>query len=211
VAWSAAQSGIGAVPARSVGPVTSEGLVLDIPPAEETAARARGAVWDDPNQRWCVPAGSPVEVHRFRRWISLRDTFVDDGPAVAARLVGLQRYCERCGSPVVALAGVLVAPGLSGDDDGFVPFAAVAEALARACPPRVLAGHGVGPLHWRHTGAAPQGQVTNGCCRCDAVVDSDAVAQDLATLRAGGGGFAGLAMDLEVPVPLAVLEWAGRG
>jgi len=193
-----------------VGPVTTEGLLLDIPPAEETAARARGAVWDDPNQRWCVPAGPPVEVHRFRRWIAPAAMFVDDGPMVAARLVGLQHYCERCGVPVVALAGVLVAPELAADPDGFVPFADVAEPLARVCPPVLLAGHGIGPLRWRHTGAVPQGQVTNGCPACDAALDSDVVASDLAEHREGGGGFTGLALDLEAPVPLAVLEWAAR-
>ena len=60
--WFAARPafGTGTVAPRAVGPVTTEGLLLDIPPAEETAARARGAVWDDPNQRWCVPAGPPV-------------------------------------------------------------------------------------------------------------------------------------------------------
>ena len=210
VAWLAARSGVGAVPPRSVGPVTSDGLLLDIPPAEQTAAQARGAVWDDPNQRWCVPAGDPVETHRFRRWIDRDRMFVDDGPAVAARLVGLQTYCARCGVPVVALAGVLVVPELAADPDGFVPFDDVAEAVAEVCHGQVLAGRGVGPLRWRHSAAVPQGRVTNGCAGCDAVVDSDGVAQAVAEHRDGGGSFASLVLDLEVPVPVSVLEWAAR-
>ena len=129
---------------------------------------------------------------------------------MAVRLVGLQRYCERCGVPVVALAGVLVAPDLATDPDGFVPFPDVAEPLARVCPPALLAGHGIGPLRWRHTASAPQGQVTNGCRACDGAVEFDGVALDLAEYRDGGGSFAGLALDLEAPVPLAVLEWAAR-
>ena len=208
VAWSAARSAVAAVPPRSVGPVTSDVLLLDIPPAEQAAARARGACWDDPRQRLCVPAGSPVAVHRFRRWIAPGSMVVDDGPAVAADLVGLQTYCPACGRPAVAVAGVLVPPELTADPEGFVAFDEVAEHLASTCDPVVLAGWGIGPLRWRHSAAVPQGRVTNGCRACDALLDSAVVTAAVAEHRAGGGRCAGLLVGLEVPVPVAVVRWA---
>ena len=207
-AWLTARSAVAAVPPRFVGPITTEGLVLDIPPAEEAAARARGACWDDPTQRWCVPPGPAVAVHRFRRWIAPGSVVVDDGPAVTASVVGLQTYCPTCGAPVVGVAGVVVAPELSADPEGFVAFDDVAETLASGCHPGVLAGCGIGPLRWRHSAAVPQGRVTNGCRWCDTLLDSAAIADAVAEHRAGGGTCAALLVGLECPVPVAVLEWA---
>jgi hypothetical protein len=53
---------------RTVCPLTSDGLRLVVPPAEQAVAERRGARFDSASGDWTVPAGRPVAVHAFHRW-----------------------------------------------------------------------------------------------------------------------------------------------
>lgn len=97
--------------------------------------------------------------------------------AVSVGLVGITQTCYRCGSPGVALAGVIVDPAIvrvlvGVEDDLFLDFEPVGEALRDALDPSWLASHFIGPLKVRRSRPRPEGYISNGCHACDAIVGS---------------------------------------
>ena len=194
---------------EEIGPRTTGGLLLVVPPAERAAARVRGAVFDPARRRWYVPAGREVALHRFKRWLDPEGPEFDEGPSVSAVPLVLTQRCYRCGVATAAIVGVLVGePGHTLDPEGFVPFDDVAEELADDIDGNFLAMVGIGRLRWRTTRRNPAGSVTNGCRECDAVLSSWYLREQLAEHLAYGGSYGELMTDFGVEIPLAVLEWA---
>jgi hypothetical protein len=97
--------------------------------------------------------------------------------SVSVGLVGLTSRCYRCGEQGVAIAGVVV-PAivvralLSNDDDLFLYFESVGEALRDALDPVWLRQHFIGPLKVRRSRPRPEGYMSNGCHSCDAIIGS---------------------------------------
>ncbi len=190
---------------RSVGPFTHQGLSLVVPAAEEAAARARGAIYD--HGRWSVPAGVQVPVHRFQRWLAPGSVVVDYGPTASARIVAIPYPCYRCAVVSRPIAGVLVGRGLSFDPEGLVRFDEVGELLAVALDDATLARFGIGALRWRRSRPVPDGYLANGCRTCSTIFGSWHLGEELLEYRAGGGELARLTVDLNVQLPIAVLEY----
>lgn len=97
--------------------------------------------------------------------------------AVSVGLVGLTTTCYRCGRQGVALAGVIVDPAIvrvlvGVEDDLFLDFEPVGEALRDALDPVWLREHFAGPLKVRTSRQRPDGYMSNGCHACDAIVGS---------------------------------------
>jgi hypothetical protein len=194
-------------PSRVVGPTTAEGLLLVVPPAEQGAARARGAAFDPATGRWYVAPGRPVEVHRFKRWLDPEGADIEEGPCVSAVPLVLTQRCYSCATATAAIVGVVVTePAPTLDPDGFVPFDDVAEELADDIDEDFLLMGGVGRLRWRTTRRNPQGCVTNGCRSCDTVLSSWYLREQLAEHLAYGGTYAELMADFGVQMPVALLE-----
>ena len=91
-----------------IGPTTTEGLLLVVPPAEQGAARARGAAFDPASGHWYVPAGRPIEVHQFKRWLDPQGPEIEEGPGVSAVPLVLTQRCYRCGVATAGIVGVRV-------------------------------------------------------------------------------------------------------
>ena len=198
-------------PSKVIGPTTTEGLLLAVPPAEQAAARARGAALDPASGRWYVPAGRPVEVHRFKRWLDSAGPDIEEGPGVSAVPLVLTQRCYRCGVATGAIVGVLVMePGHTLDPEGFVPFDDVAEELADDIDEDFLPRVGIGRLKWRSTRRSPQGSVTNGCRECDTVLSSWYLHEQLVEHLAYGGTYSELMVDFGLEVPIALLDWLAR-
>jgi hypothetical protein len=190
----------------TLGPFTHQGLPLVVPPAEEAAARGRGAVFD-PGSGWTVPAGEQVPVHRFQRWLDPATVVVDYGPTTSARIVAIPYACYRCGVVSRPIAGVLVGRGLSFDPEGLVPFDDVGELLAVGLDDATLARFGIGTLRWRRSRPVPDGYLANGCRQCSTIFGNWHLGEELLVYRAGGGDLARLTVDLVVQLPVAVLEY----
>jgi hypothetical protein len=190
-----------------VGPFTSDGLRLVVPPAEQAVAERRGARFDSASGGWSVPAGRRVAVHAFQRWIAPGTVVVDYGPSVPVRLVAIPYACYRCGVMSRPIAGVVAPPSLSLDPTGLVPFDQVGELLAEALDDETLASCTIGPLRWRRSRQVPDGYLANGCRACSTIFGSWHLAEELIEYRAGGGALARLTVDLDVRLPIAVLEY----
>jgi hypothetical protein len=198
-------------PTKVIGPTTTEGLLLVVPPAEQAVARARGAAFDPASGHWYVPTGRPIEVHRFKRWLDPQGPDIEEGPGVSAVPLVLTQRCYRCGVATAAIVGVLVMePGHTLDPEGFVPFDDVAEELADDIDEDFLPLVGIGRLRWRTTRRNPQGGVTNGCRDCDAVLSSWYLHEQLVEHLAYGGTYGELMVDFGVEVPIALLESLAR-
>ena len=91
-------------------------------------------------------------------------------------LVGItNRGCYRCGRQGVMIAGVLAGPVvakalLEVEDDLFLDFELVGEALRKTIPPAWLKAHFIGPLKVRRSRPRPEGYISNGCHSCDAII-----------------------------------------
>ncbi len=192
---------------RLIGPYTSEGLRLRIPASEEGAAWRRGARYDNAAGQWRVPAGQEVAVHLFQRWIAPGSAIVDYGPTVAGRVVAMPYDCYRCPAASRPIVGVLVPGGLSLDPEGLVPFDDVAELLATTFDDAALRRFAIGPLRWRRSRAVPDGYVANGCGGCSTIFGSWHLSEELIEYRAGGHRLERMAVDLQVELPVAVLEY----
>ena len=191
---------------RTVGLLTSQGLRLVVPPAEQAVARGRGACFDTASGQWTVPAGRHVPGYAFARWIAPGSVVVDYGPDVPVRIVAIPYSFYRCGTLSRPIAGVLVAPSLSLDPEGLVAFDDVGELLAARLDDEALAQHGIGALRWRRSRQMPDGYLANGCRRCSSIFGSWHLAEELTEYRAGGGRLRPLTVDLPVRLPLAVLD-----
>ena len=200
-----------AAPAASepptVGPFTTQGLRLVVPPAEQAVARARGAHFDTASGEWTVPAGRHVPVYAFERWIAPGSVVVDYGPDVPVKVVAIPYTCYRCGTLSRPIAGVVVAPSVSLDPEGLVTFDDVGELLAARLDDEALAQRGIGALRWRRSRQMPEGYLGNGCRRCSSIFGSWHLAEELTEYRAGGGRLRPLTVDLPVRLPLAVLDY----
>jgi hypothetical protein len=192
-----------------VGPITDGGLDLAIPAAELDAAQARGAMWDEPRRRWCVPAGRRVNVFAFRRWL-WGDVVVDEGPTTRGVLIAYPQRCWSCGTATRVIAGALVLPGLSLDPDGLVPFDDLAEYLAEVLELPQPNPLGIGPLLWRRSRAVPKGYVANTCQGCLSIQGNWHVAEGLREYLAEGADYGRLQVGVQVPIPVALLELAMR-
>ena len=188
-------------------PSPTRACTLVVPPAEEAAARGRGAHFDPGSQRWTVPTGVQVPVHRFQRWLDPATVLVDYGPTASARIVAVPYACYRCGVVSRPIAGVLVGRGLSFDPEGLVPFDEVGELLAAILDDTTLARYGIGTLRWRRSRPVPDGYLANGCRQCSTIFGSWHLGEELLEYRAGGGDLARLTVDLDVQLPIAVLEY----
>ncbi|MDA8332023.1 MAG: hypothetical protein M0027_12665 [Candidatus Dormibacteraeota bacterium] len=96
---------------------------------------------------------------------------------VLVGLVGIADRCYRCGKPNRAIAGVIVEKSdamayLGLDDDVFLDFDSVAEALRDALDPAWLKERQVGPLKVRRSRQRPEGYLSNGCVWCDTILGS---------------------------------------
>jgi hypothetical protein len=95
--------------------------------------------------------------------------------SVSVGLVGVTEHCYRCGKQGVAIAGVIVAPVvvravLGVEDDLFLDFEPVGEALREALDPGWLKQHFIGPLKVRSSRQQPEGYMSNGCIWCDTII-----------------------------------------
>jgi hypothetical protein len=136
-----------------------------------------------------------------------------ESPLPPGRLAAVTDRCWRCRTKVRAVVGLLVDPGATADGTGFLPFDAVADALAERLDERVLAARGIGPLRHRDSPGVAGGYVSNGCPECDALIGRFTVADLLAEHLARGGTLRQLDVGVRVgPSPLAVSprRWAAR-
>lgn len=191
---------------RRLGPVTTEPFDLVVPPAEQDEALARGARFDPSSERWYVPGGNEVHVHRFLRWLPRHGWVFDEGPTVTTPVLVMGQRCYRCRAETRPIVGVLVPAGLALDPEGFVGFDEVGEYLERIMDPAVLSERGIGHLRWRQSRAVPHGYVANACQACDALLGNHPLWEDLVEFLALGGDYRSLQSDLSARLPVALLE-----
>lgn len=72
----------------------------------------------------------------------------------------------------VVVPAIVVRALLSKDDDLFLYFESVGEALRDALDPVWLRQHFIGPLKVRRSRPRPEGYMSNGCHSCDAIIGS---------------------------------------
>lgn len=92
-------------------------------------------------------------------------------------LVGLTTTCYQCGRQGVAVPGVVVERGAAReffglDDDMFLDFEPLGEALRKSLDPVWMREHFVGPFKVRTSRPRPEGYMSNGCHSCDAIIGS---------------------------------------
>jgi hypothetical protein len=94
----------------------------------------------------------------------------------------------------------------------FVAFTDIADTLASAADPRMLAARGIGPLRHRDSPGIPGGYISNGCWECDALIGRLVLDDMLEEHLRNGGTYAqldcGLSLELEVPANATLLERA---
>ena len=106
---------------------------------------------------------------------------------VDVALVGIAEPCYRCGTPGVAIAGVIVEKDaarayLGLGDDLFLDFDSVAEALRDALDTAWLKERKVGSLKVRRSRQRPEGYVSNGCVSCDTILGSFPLSEAVAKI-----------------------------
>jgi hypothetical protein len=108
---------------------------------------------------------------------------------VSAAILALPDRCYRCGALTRSIVGVLVAPNLVDDPEGFVEFNTVARAIVASIGAAELARHGIGRIKVRRSRNAPAGYLSNGCIACDAIQGSFPLREDLSEFVAFGGSY----------------------
>ena len=111
------------------------------------------------------------------------------GGTVDAAVVVLPERCYRCGVMTRSIVGVLVAPDLTDDPDGFVEFEFIAAAIAAALTRAQLARWGVGAIKRRRSRYRPEGYLSNGCVGCDAIQGGFPLHEGLMEFLSEGGTY----------------------
>jgi hypothetical protein len=122
---------------------------------------------------------------------------------VDARVLTVEDRCWQCRSKVRGIVGVLVAPELTRDRSGFLPFDDVADALAATLDPRALAARRIGELKHRDSPGIAGGYISNGCAECDALIGRFRLEDLLHEHRMAGGTPAQLDIGIAVELRLA--------
>jgi len=144
----------------------------------------------DPRRRFGLRAGRASSPAR---------SDVEDEP-LSGRLLTVADRCWQCRSKVRAIVGVSVDPERTSDRNGFLPFDAIGEQLARIVDRRTLAARRIGELKHRESPGVPGGYLSNGCIECDALIGRFHLEDLLHEHLMGGGTYAQL--DIGVPVEL---------
>jgi hypothetical protein len=126
------------------------------------------------------------------------------GEPVTARLLTVEDRCWQCRSKVRAIVGVSVAPELTSDRTGFLPFDAIAGQLADGLDPRTLSARRIGELKHRESPGVPGGYLSNGCIECDALIGRFHLEDLLHEHLMGGGTYAQLDIGVPFELPLGV-------
>jgi hypothetical protein len=105
---------------------------------------------------------------------------------------------------VRGIVGVSVAPELTSDRTGFLPFDAIAGQLADALDPRTLSARRIGELKHRESPGVPGGYLSNGCIECDALIGRFHLEDLLHEHLMGGGTYAQLDIGVPFELPLGV-------
>jgi hypothetical protein len=126
-----------------------------------------------------------------------------------ARVLTITDRCWCCRSKVRGVVGLLVeTPG----ERSFVAFTDIADTLASAADPRMLAARGIGPLRHRDSPGIPGGYISNGCWECDALIGRLWLDDMLDEHLRNGGTYGqldcGLTVELEVPADATLLQRA---
>jgi hypothetical protein len=119
-----------------------------------------------------------------------------------ARVLTMTDRCWSCSLKVRGVVGVLVEMSAG---HRFVPFSEIADELASAADPRVLAARGIGPLRHRDSPGIVGGYVSNGCLQCDALIGRINLDDMLDEHIRNGGTYAQLdsGLELELQIPAA--------
>lgn len=174
-------------------------VILDAPFADKDRVKALGARWDPQARRWYVPDG--IDPQRFAEWLPKPMTELPSGATLTAGVVFLPQRCYRCGTVTTCVAGVLTDPDLGGDEDGFVPFGAIAGYLTQLLSSDVLTRLGVGPIRRRSSSVRPEGYIANGCRGCDTIMGEFYLEEALLEFLAEGGDYPDLVYStVELPV-----------
>jgi hypothetical protein len=115
-----------------------------------------------------------------------------------ARVLAITDRCWNCRAKVRGVIGVLLE---TPDGPSFVPFAEIADELARHADPRALAARGIGQLRHRDSPAVEGGYTSNGCVDCDELVGSILLGDLLDEHLRNGGTYAQLDTGLSVHLP----------
>lgn len=108
---------------------------------------------------------------------------------ISVDVLVLPEPCYRCGSMTRSIVGFLVPPDLTEHPDGFVDFEVLAPLLVQRISSGQLARWGVGPIKTRRSRCRPEGYLSNGCIRCDAIQGSFPLHEDLMEFIAEGGSY----------------------
>lgn len=123
-----------------------------------------------------------------------------EGWGGVARVLTITDRCWCCRSKVRGVVGVLVETPAG---RRFLSFTDIAETLASAAEPRMLAARGIGPLRHRDSPGIPGGYISNGCWECDALIGRLGLDDMLDEHLRNGGTYAqldcGLTLELELP------------
>jgi hypothetical protein len=138
------------------------------------------------------------------------DPFLEGTALTRARVLTITDRCWSCRGKVRGVVGVLVDMSAG---RRFVAFADIAEELASAAEPRVLAARGIGPLRHRDSPGIVGGYVSNGCHQCDALIGRIFLDDMLEEHLRNGGTYAqldsGLALELQIPAAGSFLRRTG--
>ena len=126
------------------------------------------------------------------------------GKPVTARLLTVEDRCWQCRSKVRGIVGVSVAPELTSDRTGFLPFDAIAGQLADALDSRTLGARRIGELKHRESPGVPGGYLSNGCIECDALIGRFHLEDLLHEHLMDGGTYPQLDIAVPVELPLGV-------
>jgi hypothetical protein len=174
-------------------------IALSSPPVAANTSREMIPPEDrgDPRGRFEVRSGRVSDVERPGRPAS-------QGAPISGRLLTVEDRCWQCRSKVRAIVGVSVDPEYTGVKQGFLPFDAVGEQLAREVDRRTLAARRVGELKHRESPGVPGGYLSNGCVECDALIGRFHLEDLLHEHLMGGGTLAQLDIGVPVELPLGV-------
>jgi hypothetical protein len=124
----------------------------------------------------------------------------DGTPLTRARVLTITDRCWSCRCKVRGVVGVLVDMSAG---RRFIPFADIADEVAGAADPRILAARGIGPLRHRDSPGIAGGYISNGCLQCDALIGRIILDDMLEEHLRNGGTYAqldsGLALELQIP------------
>jgi hypothetical protein len=144
--------------------------------------------------------GSVTPIARWR--LAAPQERFDGTSLTRARVLTITDRCWSCRGKVRGVVGVLVDMSAG---RRFVAFADIAEELAAAADPRVLAARGIGPLRHRDSPGIVGGYVSNGCPQCDALIGRIFLDDMLDEHLRNGGTYAQLdgGLELELQIPAA--------